>query len=383
MLPSKPSELLIMANKFFEILQANHYARLLHFTFQSNIRDNAYNNYCALMRLKLAYMCAFQKLETVVVLKCPIFGPKYLVAKKTNVYEREIFMYEKVLPGMYELWHGNNLSPKYFGATQMQSLILEDLYALGLRVVNKKLKLDFQYSMVALKTLAQFHALSTEFLRIYQQNDIEINYIWMQKNSIEIQLLNEHISTYDKFLALTRTMFKDETRRKLVDYKDKLVEELEKILMPNTTGLNVIRHGEYWSGNIMFRYNEEKKAVDSKMIDFQLSTIGTPVFDLIYFLISSVQIEVYKNYKDELLNCYLSTFNECMLLFGIYRIYTEYDLESDLEKYKFVYIYYISIQLQLYTYHGVTNCNELKKAVGEYISQISKWIKLLESEQIL
>lgn len=70
-----------------------------------------------------------------------------------------------------------------------------------------------------------------------------------------------------------------------------MIDELFKMCVVDPTEFNVLNHGDSWSNNIMFQYEESGKIKEVYMVDFQVSKYGTVAQDLYYFLISSTKLE--------------------------------------------------------------------------------------------
>lgn len=60
---------------------------------------------------------------------------------------------------------------------------------------------------------------------------------------------------------------------------------------PDSTGLNVLNHGDFWSNNMMFAHDEAGKVKETILVDYQMPKYGTVAQDLLYFLMSSTRLE--------------------------------------------------------------------------------------------
>ncbi|CAH2000001.1 unnamed protein product [Acanthoscelides obtectus] len=65
---------------------------------------------------------------------------------------------------------------------------------------------------------------------------------------------------------------------------------------------STILHTDVWVNNIMVKNCQSD--IDIKLVDFQFCTYDSPVEDLMFFLITSVPLDVLKNHLDELLQSY-------------------------------------------------------------------------------
>ena len=84
----------------------------------------------------------------------------------------------------------------------------------------------------------------------------------------------------------------------------KLMTIFMAIAEPMQGGLKVLNHGDDWVNNMMFKYDDEGRVLDTKFIDFQMSFWGSPANDLIYFFVSSVADDVKVAHFDDLIQFY-------------------------------------------------------------------------------
>lgn len=76
------------------------------------------------------------------------------------------------------------------------------------------------------------------------------------------------------------------------------------IAEPMPSGFQVLSHGDLWLNNMMFKSDAIGNPLDVSMIDFQMSFWGSPVADLIYFLVSSVSDDIKVDCFDEFIEFY-------------------------------------------------------------------------------
>ena len=101
----------------------------------------------------------------------------------------------------------------------------------------------------------------------------------------------------------------------LADWIEELLQEknTDRILifdnLESSGPFKCISHGDFWCNNMLFRYEEvdgHSKPVECKLIDFQISRIGYPVNDILYFLYSSTVYDVRRKYMTSWLTFYYS-----------------------------------------------------------------------------
>lgn len=80
-----------------------------------------------------------------------------------NIYEKEMEMYDKILPRMKILLNKCNYKKKIFANTYLvsktnQAIIFEDLSVKGYRMISNKEGFDIVHAKLILSKLAKFHA---------------------------------------------------------------------------------------------------------------------------------------------------------------------------------------------------------------------------------
>lgn len=73
---------------------------------------------------------------------------------------------------------------------------------------------------------------------------------------------------------------------------DKVFDLQMNIYEPNPDEFNVVLHGDLWANNIMFQHDENGKPKDILFVDLQGSRYGSPVQDLIYFIVTSTEYSI-------------------------------------------------------------------------------------------
>lgn len=67
---------------------------------------------------------------------------------------------------------------------------------------------------------------------------------------------------------------------------------------------NVLNHGDLWVNNIMFQYKEDGSLKETYFIDFQMGRYGSPAQDLLYFLLSSTNLDIKLKHFDYFISFY-------------------------------------------------------------------------------
>lgn len=86
-----------------------------------------------------------------------------------------------------------------------------------------------------------------------------------------------------------------------------------------TDGFCTILHGDCWTNNFMFLYDQSEKLAGMKVLDLQLTRYGRLPLDLGYFFCSSIDDEMRNEKLPELLKHYHQKLTNCLVSYG----YTE------------------------------------------------------------
>lgn len=81
---------------------------------------------------------------------------------------------------------------------------------------------------------------------------------------------------------------------------------------PMKCGLQVLNHGDVWVNNMMFQFDPK----DVLLIDFQLCFWGSPVYDLLLFIMLSVHDDFKVDHFDDLIEFYQQRIGESLTLLG-------------------------------------------------------------------
>lgn len=243
-------------------------------------------------------------------MKVPYKNPQYEELKKLNIYSREVYMHTVLFPQFDLLLPNNSLYPEFYGTDGGDVLILDDLSQSDYQN-EKNSQLNSKQFIVALKQLAKFHALGVKVQERQPQilNDM--------KNA-------ETPPIFDLFSSPERKIQAEKQFRDIVDrvdqtfaskhpevlfYFDQYLRQMSKDVQKSDDKLNVLNHGNIHTKNIWFAHNNVGEVVDAKFTNFRYCHYGSPITDLISFIVTSLPFEVFEQTFDELLEVYASNFN--------------------------------------------------------------------------
>ncbi|CAG5074016.1 Protein of unknown function [Cotesia congregata] len=235
--------------------------------------------------------------------------------EETKIFDNEIQMMTKTLREMESvLQDGTKFGGRcyYSQVKNPAMLIIEDLTPLGFKLADRQAGLDLPHCKLALQRLAKFHASSVlvcekdpQVRKDHRRGMFSAEY----RPAVEtfyISGMRSQAKTADSWSELS-----EDCRKKLKKIADSTYSKACEIGKLREDEFNVINHGDFWVNNMMFKY-DKGNITDHIFVDFQMCHYGTPAFDLLYFLNSSIPEELLMHHKDYLIGEYHKTLFETM-----------------------------------------------------------------------
>ncbi|KAL3277104.1 hypothetical protein HHI36_012462 [Cryptolaemus montrouzieri] len=240
-----------------------------------------------------------------------------------EAYTRELFMYSKIFQYFREFIQEVNpefefdFVPKVYSldsSPQQETLIFENLRTNGFKLHDRKKPWNLDHSLEAMKSYGKFHALSLAVRD--QKPDIYKN---LTKDLKVFEVFdNDKLmrSFYEKPLRNAIQLLKNANRN---DLAIKYEENFDSVLSTPTEEEDklVICHSDCWNNNFMFKYQDGDEETPSKLVllDFQLSTLDTPVKDLVFNIYTTCDKSVL-DHLDLLLVTYYETLSTSIRSLG-------------------------------------------------------------------
>ncbi|CAG9859338.1 unnamed protein product [Phyllotreta striolata] len=257
---------------------------------------------------------------------------KHAVVDKSNeasdfistCFFNEVHFYQKIWPELrhFQALHpkvGTNKNiPKYFTSSleeENKIVVLENLKLANYECHPANILLDFRTYENIFRVYGKFHAISFAFKQKNPEKFAEIcrplKYNWNFLNENET-VLKEVVKLFEKL----EMYLKEENDEILLKYRKSYLDNRVALFKDciQYKGTSIILHGDCWSNNIMFKYNRAREIEEIKLIDFQMSSTGSPVLDLSYSLYSGAGKDTLNN-LDKLLKIYHSTLSEELRLY--------------------------------------------------------------------
>lgn len=230
-----------------------------------------------------------------------------------EVFHREIFVYTKLKPLYDELQNNLPESVKFKFANcyytdlerNKECIILEDLTKVNFLVHPRLKRVDIDLARTTVREIAKLHALSfilertnPEKYKFVVDNCYDLaSKEWNAEEKREENLKFLNFRLDEARSALER----EDLKEKITNFGSSIVEHI--IDSNNPHSHSAIVHGDFWTSNMMFKFQDGKPAA-VRFLDYQLTKVGSPAADVLYFIYSSTDGKLREEYYDELLETY-------------------------------------------------------------------------------
>lgn len=279
-----------------------------------------------------------------------------------KIFNREIFVYKKLLPTLYKLQEDYGLKeedrfsiPKFYKGSSKETdifIIMEDLSIQGFKMLDRCKSFDYAHVEMSIKTIARFHAssivLKDKNPTFYQtvrsfmsfESDFGTGFRSMaHRSKVNVQHLIKEEPYYDK----------------VMEFYDYVYENIKENIDTNAADpYSVLCHGDCWCNNLMFKYEvgilshykfnfadkhifvylfQDNKVVDIRMIDWQIMREGSPIMDIGYFMFLCTGRDLKEKHYHHFLNVYYKTLSSNVTKMGvdIEKYYPEHVYRSQLK----------------------------------------------------
>ncbi|KAK7861776.1 hypothetical protein R5R35_011950 [Gryllus longicercus] len=244
--------------------------------------------------------------------------------RQSGFFPREIAFLTRVYPTMQGLLEA--AAPGRFpplaarcllhGAEPHAFLLLEDLGERGFLTADRVRGLGLRHSLLALSALARLHAASAAALAARPPLARELSCPWRTAREDPFDNVLQLCFGLAGEAALLWPDLPDEYARVLARMKAAVYDKFAALCRPKPGRFNVIVHADYWTNNILFRY-EHGVPVEVRVVDYQISHVSSPAMDLLRFLYTSLHQDVLERHMDLLVREYHAALQETLELLGI------------------------------------------------------------------
>ncbi|XP_072379903.1 uncharacterized protein [Diabrotica undecimpunctata] len=227
-----------------------------------------------------------------------------------DIYAREIFLYERVFKEFKKFQEEHNIEDPFesvpkcylcFTEDGLECLVMENLKTQHYDLWDKKVPMNPGHIKAVLIEYAKFHAVS---LAMKQKNPALFKELAEDQpnNPFEKQFDNDKDKQerFKNFMATTlsngyKALEDDPTLTEHLKRYEQIAgsEYMDKLKAPEYKV--VITHGDCWCNNFLFKYqdpNDKTNPQSLRVVDWQISGLGSPCGDLSYFLLVNSSEEV-------------------------------------------------------------------------------------------
>jgi len=262
-------------------------------------------------------------------------------AMNFNVYSREIATYcylhpffremrlEKGLEAaeiplkVPEIYH-TNLDTTVAGesAESATVLVMEELNFQGFRMVDKRYGCTREGAMEILSALGNFHALSCTWLKKHKNADgsyslpPSVDFILTPMDFKDL-IVGMFRTTWSNSIKVLQHFGLSEAAEWL-EGQEKYIDEIFDVPDLLKAGpLACICHGDCWSNNFLFHFDDNGAVDDVRIVDWQTLIPDSAGRDVYHFLTSTTTPELRKECGQELLEHYVDTFISAVKKLGV------------------------------------------------------------------
>ncbi|XP_055389847.1 uncharacterized protein LOC129618851 [Condylostylus longicornis] len=316
----------------------------LEFSRGSNDGENYFSK---ILRVNIEYFCIGEKNEETNRIQNAYFIIKYLpndekrpFGENLNFFCKEVDMTENIIPKFEEILNIKYiLGPRHFyiKTDADRIIIFEDLKVSGYKLANREIGIDEEHGKLVLKKLGMFHAASLKLaqqdqnlMKLYDKGFFHENNrnTTLQKNIFEgnLSCIAEAIKNWPGYETISI---------KIQNLKEKFFDKCLAIEKTNDYELKVLNHGDLHLNNFMFQYDNNGKPNNVIFLDFQMCHYASLGLDLNYFFNTSLQINILKSKRNELLKHYYNSLIETLNKINFKPIPSMEDIEREVRNKEF------------------------------------------------
>ncbi|KAJ8867327.1 hypothetical protein PR048_031128 [Dryococelus australis] len=201
-------------------------------------------------------------------------------------------------------------------------ILMENLNVSGYRLVDRIVGMDLKHTECVVTHLARFQAMFVVFK--LKKPDFFKNTVLPTAAEINHGPPPNKSDSDGGLTTMLRTILScvpavieniDRIKVAIIKARENVHNKaLKKVREPYAT----LVHNDFWTNNVMFSYDGSNgENINSlKLIDFQMTSYGSPATDLISFLYSSTSLDVTKDDRIRLIKLYHQEFTKWLELFG-------------------------------------------------------------------
>jgi len=238
-------------------------------------------------------------------------------------FKHENKFYAVLLPELNEILQANHQEamrvPKFYHYSDeagSQIMIFEDMRERGFKLFDRLKGVDELHAELVFRELGRLHAAGKLLIESYGEQEAIAKFKLMEDASS----LDEYKEMTDEYFTssmVTGAELAENLGQKyhraaqvMREMAPGVKETLNKLFEPKQPFATIL-HGDFWSNNILFRY-ENGKPVEVCLLDLQMVRYSSVGIDLNYFLFTSFNGPVRRNNLDTFLETYYNAYKNCL-----------------------------------------------------------------------
>lgn len=269
------------------------------------------------------------KMKSINVMLAAMFNIEY-------TFKREAYIYREIIPLLINLQKDfgfpNNktldLFPLCFGVrlnlcefddnlSEDALILFENLKTQGYAMEERMIGFNLEESANFLRKLAEFHSLpiALKILKPDLHRDKIVNMTaYSFGDSFSNKMREQFLDDLNKIII---EIGFEKYAQVIVNLVNKGFKFEERFLSCTVTPYATLVHHDLWINNFLVLRNNDKSLNNIKVYDFQLASYGSLAHDLIFFLFTSVQQNVFDKHYDKLIKIYYDSFLKCLNRFNL------------------------------------------------------------------
>lgn len=239
---------------------------------------------------------------------------------ETIVYQKVLNQFEKVVIEFDD--KREKLWPNFIGYLPYTVILMENLKERNFDILNHTEWMNFDHSLLAMRGLGRFHALSKVLLErgVIPEEFID-RYVVGRKSDLTEKFFQGGLSVLAKCMVAKKGGWRtvassEELGRRIEKIIPSAIDRLDSIYMEHDRKFDVLNHGDMKSSNILFEHTEySSKPIALKFIDFQLCHVNSFIWDLLYLLFTTTRPSVRREHLHQLIEAYYESYTDNMRTF--------------------------------------------------------------------
>jgi len=238
-------------------------------------------------------------------------------------FKQENMFYAELLPELNEILHANHQEslriPKFYHFSDKagsEIMFFEDMRQRGFKLFDRLKSVDELHAELVFKELGRLHAAGKLLIESYGEQEANAKFKIFE-DTWSLDESKEMMGNFFSATMVTGSKLAENLGQKyhraaqvLLDLSPDVKKTMDKLFVPKQPFATIL-HGDCWSNNILYRY-ENGKPVEVCLLDLQMVRYSSVGIDLNYFLFTSFNGPVRRNNLDIFLETYLNAYKSCL-----------------------------------------------------------------------